>query len=69
MLTLTSAVPGNASESHARVIPSPALRTSPPLRASRAIPRLEKRKPKLLDQVREAIRMRHYSWRTEQTYV
>jgi len=30
---------------------------------------LEVRKPKLLDQVRAAIRTRHYSWRTEQTYV
>ena len=27
------------------------------------------RKPKLLDRVREAIRTRHYSYRTEQTYV
>jgi integron integrase len=26
-------------------------------------------KPRLLDQVREVIRTRHYSWRTEQTYV
>jgi integron integrase len=26
-------------------------------------------KPKLLDQVRQAIRFRHYSWRTEQPYV
>jgi hypothetical protein len=26
-------------------------------------------KPKLLDQVREAIRMRHFSPRTEETYV
>ena len=29
----------------------------------------EGRKPKLLDQVREAIRMRHYSLRTEEAYV
>lgn len=29
----------------------------------------EARKPKLLDQVREAMRTRHYSLRTEQTYV
>lgn len=26
-------------------------------------------RPKLLDQVREAIRRRHYSYRTEETYV
>jgi hypothetical protein len=26
-------------------------------------------KPRLLDQVREAIRLRHYSYRTEQQYV
>lgn len=30
---------------------------------------VEARKPKLLDQVREAIRARHYSLRTEDTYV
>ena len=29
----------------------------------------EARKPKLLDQVREAIRTRHYSLRTEEAYV
>ncbi len=27
------------------------------------------RRPKLLEQVRDAIRLRHYSYRTEQTYV
>ena len=25
--------------------------------------------PRLLDQVRQAIRLRHFSWRTEQAYV
>ncbi len=29
----------------------------------------EPRPKKLLDQVREAIRLKHYSYRTEQTYV
>ena len=28
-----------------------------------------KRSPKLLDQLRQAIRTRHYSWRTEKAYV
>jgi hypothetical protein len=32
-------------------------------------PAPEPRKPKLLDQVREAIRFKHYSLRTEKTYV
>jgi hypothetical protein len=31
--------------------------------------RLAKNKPKLLDQVRDAIRVKHYSIRTEQAYV
>src|SRR6476619_5690926 len=33
------------------------------------IPAPDPRKPKLLDQVREAIRLRHYSIRTEKTYL
>jgi hypothetical protein len=32
-------------------------------------PSPEPRKPKLLDQVREAIRLKHYSLRTEKTYL
>jgi hypothetical protein len=30
---------------------------------------VEDKKKKLLDQVRDAIRMKHYSYRTEQSYV
>jgi hypothetical protein len=30
---------------------------------------MEPRPPKLLDQVREAIRIKHYSYRTEESYV
>jgi hypothetical protein len=30
---------------------------------------MESRPKKLLDQVRDAIRLKHYSYRTEQTYV
>jgi len=30
---------------------------------------MESRPPKLLDQVREAIRIKHYSYRTEESYV
>jgi integron integrase len=36
---------------------------------SQVVPASEARKPKLLDQVREAIRTRHYSLRTEEAYV
>ena len=36
---------------------------------TRMAPAPESRKPKLLNQVREAIRMRHYSVRTEDAYV
>lgn len=54
---------------HARFIPTHA---SLPDSASRfhhpPVP-VEARKPKLLDQVREAIRTRHYSLRTEKAYV
>jgi integron integrase len=42
-----------------------ASRVSPPLANSSAAPQ----KPKLLDQVRHAIRMRHYSPKTEESYV
>jgi len=44
------------------VEPAPETRR-PPLRAG------ETQRPKLLDQVREAIRTRHYSYRTEEAYV
>jgi integron integrase len=54
---------------HARSIPAPPTRipSSPPLSPPTepsAAP-----KPKLLDQVRHVLRFRHYSYRTEQTYV
>jgi len=39
-----------------------------PLRAGAIAPAAAAR-PKLLDQVREAIRTRHYSYRTEEAYV
>ena len=32
-------------------------------------PPLQKRPKKLLDQVREAMRLKHYAYRTEETYV
>ena len=40
-----------------------------PLRAGAAVPGAPAPKPKLLDQVRDAIRTRHYSYRTEEAYV
>jgi hypothetical protein len=36
-----------------------------PLRAAAAVQAAAQQKPKLLDQVRDAIRMRHYRYRTE----
>ena len=40
-----------------------------PLRAAGVVPAAAQQKPKLLDQVRDAIRTRHYSYRTEEAYV
>jgi integron integrase len=40
-----------------------------PLRAGAAVPAGAQQKPKLLDQVRDAIRTRHLSYRTEEAYV
>ena len=33
------------------------------------LPQAESRKPRLLGRVRDAIRQRHYSYRTEQSYI
>jgi len=40
-----------------------------PLRAGAVVPAAAQHKAKLLDQVRDAIRTRHYSYRTEEAYV
>ncbi|HXQ24021.1 MAG TPA: phage integrase N-terminal SAM-like domain-containing protein, partial [Candidatus Acidoferrales bacterium] len=40
-----------------------------PLRAGAVVPAAPAAQPKLLDQVRDAIRTRHYSYRTEEAYV
>ena len=56
-------------QGHARFIPTHPSLPDLASRFHRPPAPLEARKPKLLDQVREAIRTRHYSWRTEQTYV
>ncbi len=40
-----------------------------PLRAADRVPAAPGAKPKLLDQVRDAIRTRHCSYRTEEAYV
>jgi integron integrase len=40
-----------------------------PLRVGAVVPAAARHKPKLLDQVRDAIRTRHYSYRTEEAYV
>lgn len=65
-----------AQRSHARFILSRSSQPSPSPsfpRVADAAPRLavpgQAHRPKLLDQVREAIRTRHYSLRTESAYV
>jgi hypothetical protein len=54
---------------HARFILPPSARvpSPPPLSPPAALSAAQK--PKLLDQVRHAIRFRHYSYRTEKTYI
>lgn len=49
-------------------IAKPAAATSPAIRVVMPMPATDK-KPKLLDQLREATRSRHYSRRTEVTYI
>jgi integrase-like protein len=52
------------------VVETPATQTRHgPLRAGAVVPAACAPKPKLLDQVRDAIRTRHYSYRTEEAYV
>jgi hypothetical protein len=48
-------------------VPQAGTPTSPSSRSGDARP-AEPQKPKLLDRLREALRSRHYSPRTEQTY-
>ena len=54
---------------YARFIPTHSSLPDSPSSFRRPPIPVEARKPKLLDQVREALRTRHYSLRTEQTYV
>jgi hypothetical protein len=58
-----------AQRGQARFIPTSSLLPDSASRFHRPLVPLEARKPKLLDQVRDAIRTRHYSLRTEDTYV
>ncbi len=50
-----------------RVLPNPELKLSPSVLAPAGAPPLS-RQPKLLDRLRDALRARHYSPRTEQSY-
>ena len=52
-----------------RLISTGATHTSSPPTILHREPPVTAQRPKLLDQVREAIRMRHYSLRTEDTYI
>ena len=58
-----------ASRVHARFTPTHSFPTDTASSFHRSPVPGEAQKPKLLDQVREAIRTRHYSLRTEHTYV
>ena len=60
----------NERQSHARLMSPPSPYTLPPSdRATITVRSVETPKPKLLDQVRASMRTRHYSLRTEKTYV
>ena len=68
-MTLPATAGAPVSHAHARFVP---LHPSPTDAASglHCPPvSIEARKPKLLDRVREAMRTRHYSLRTEKVYV
>jgi len=70
MSTHLAVVQRDKRQSYTRPISSPSPYTPSPARSENlGIRSPNGQKPKLLDQVREAIRTRHYSWRTEQTYV
>jgi len=65
-----SVVPRDEQQSQAQRLSSPSSSTlSPSDRIPITVRSVEALKPKLLDQVRESMRTRHYSLRTEKTYV
>jgi len=65
-----SVVPRDEQQSQAQRLSSPSSSTlSPSDRIPIPVRSVEALKPKLLDQVRESMRTRHYSLRTEKTYV
>jgi hypothetical protein len=70
MSTYLSVVPRDARQSQVRHILPLSPHMLPPTGADNLTVRSsDPRKPKLLDQVREAMRTRHYSLRTEKAYV
>jgi integrase len=70
MATHLLVVPRDARQSQVRRILPPSPHMLPPTGADNLTVRLsDARKPKLLDQVREAMRTRQYSLRTEKAYV
>ena len=70
MSTHLSVAPRDKRLSHARLTSSPSPHTPPPTGFGNVTSRSsDVRKPKLLDQVRESMRTRHYSLRTEKAYV
>ena len=70
MPTYLSVVPRGERQSHAQRNPSPSPYSPSPVRFGNLTPpSSEGPKPKLLDQVRGAIRTRHYSLRTEKAYM
>ena len=65
-----SVVPRDERWSHTRPLSSPSPYTPPSTnRASITFRPPDSHKPKLLDQVRHVLRIRHYSYQTEKTYV
>jgi hypothetical protein len=70
MSTRLTVVPRDQRYVHARLLsPLSPYTLSPSDRATITVRSVETPKPKLLDQVRESMRTRHYSPRTEKTYV
>ena len=70
MSTHLSVVPRDQRQSQARLTSSPSSPTPPPTGFDNSTVRSsEVRKPQLLDQVRQVLRFRHYSYQTEKTYV
>lgn len=69
MVLQPTASDGAVRHSHARVIPATSTYLTLPSGGQQGEASAVVQKPKLLDQVRAALRTRHYSWQTEKASV